>query len=51
MSPVDADITRVLDNAMNESDVFINGSLMASGSTYTFKLSKSDSLKINCAGG
>ena len=40
MSPVDADITALLDNAMNESKVFINGSLMISGSTYTFKLGK-----------
>ena len=40
VSPVDADITAVLDNAMNETKVFINGSLMTSGSTYTFKLGK-----------
>ncbi len=37
---VDADITTVLDTAEYKDKVFINGSLMTSGSTYTFKLSK-----------
>ncbi len=39
-SPVDAGITAVLDAAGNTDKVFINGSLMTSGSTYTFKLGK-----------
>lgn len=47
---MDADITEVLDNAMNESRVFINGSLMTSGSTYTFKLGKFYSLSVNHGG-
>ena len=35
---VNADITAVLDAAEDNDRVFINGTLMASGSTYTFKL-------------
>jgi hypothetical protein len=37
---VNAEITAVLNAAINKARVFINGSLMTSGSTYTFKLSK-----------
>ena len=37
---VNADITAVLDAAENKDRVSINGTLMAAGSSYTFKLSK-----------
>ena len=39
---MDADITAVLVAALNRDKVFINGTLMNSGSTYTFKLGKSE---------
>jgi hypothetical protein len=37
---VDADISSVLDAAEDKDKVVINGTLMNSGSSYTFKLSK-----------
>ena len=37
---MNADITAVLDAAENKDRVSINGTLMAAGSSYTFKLSK-----------
>jgi hypothetical protein len=37
---VDADISSVLDDAEDKDKVVINGTLMNSGSSYTFKLSK-----------
>ena len=37
---MNADITAVLAAAKDDDRVFINGTLMTSGSTYTFKLGK-----------
>ena len=37
---MDADISSVLDAAEDKDKVVINGTLMNSGSSYTFKLSK-----------